>query len=104
MTIIYKRFPDACPSYLECAYNDWHDEVRQLNNFGKKTEYNVGETVENISFYFADSRSSKKNQVIVEKGIIIDKKKFADSHSFSYYIDCQQCIKITNLDYMRPCE
>ena len=103
MAIIYQRSPADCPSYLKCGSNEWRDEVRMLNNFGKKMEYNVGETVENISFYFADSRSSKQNQVVVEKGTIIDKKKFADSHSFSYYINCTHCIKITNANYMRLC-
>ena len=100
MSVIYPKSPEECPSYLYSGGVEWRDEVRIANNFGKHSEYNIGDEVETISFYFADSQSHKQNQVVIEKGILEDIKIF-ETHT-SYHVKCPTCTKITSLDNMRP--
>ena len=101
MAIIYPRSPDECPSYLNCGGNDWRDEVRVANNFGKQSEYNIDDEVETMSFYFADSQSHKQNQVIIEKGIVEKINVYKEITKF-IYVKCNYYIKITNEEYLRP--
>ncbi len=99
MSVIYPTPIEKCPSYFNCGGDEWRNEVRIANNFGKQSEYNIGDEVETISFYFANSESHKKNQVLIEKGILDDIKKFP-TH-ISYYVKCQNCTKITTPTYIR---
>jgi len=100
MAVIYPRSQDECPSYLDCGGIEWRDDVCNANNFGKQSEYNIGDVVENISFYFANSQSHKQNQVIIEKGILEDIKVFK-THT-SHHVKCTSCTKITTPKHMRP--
>ena len=104
MTIIYPRPPEECPSYLQCGSNEWRNEVRIANNFGKQSKYNVGDNVETISFYFANSESHKQNQVIIEKGVLEYIKIYnTDTYTdTSYHVKCNNCTKITSLECIRP--
>jgi len=100
MNIIYPRPPEECTSYLQCGSNEWRNEVRIANNFGKQLVYNVGDKVETISFKFANSQSHKQNQVIIEKGVL-EYIKIYNTHA-SYHVKCNNCTKITSLECIRP--
>ena len=98
-TIIYPRQPNHCPTYLRCGGDEWRNDVRIANHFGTQFDYNIGDEVETISFYFADSESYKQNQVLIERGILEDIKKFK-THT-SHHVKCRSCIKITTPTHMR---
>ena len=100
MSIIYPKTIEECPSYLKCGGDEWRNEVRIANNFGSHNEYNIGDIVETISFYYADSESQKQNQVRIDKGILEKICKF-DTHT-SYHVVCNNCCKITPIEYIRP--
>ena len=100
MEIVYPISPEKCPSYLQCGGNDWRDQVRIANNFGNQSSYKIGDKVETISFYFADSQSNQQNQVIIEKGVLENIIVFS-THT-SYHVKCEYCTKITTPAYIRP--
>ena len=100
MSVIYPRPIESCPTYLNCGGIEQINEVCIANNFGKQSEYNIGDKVETISFYFADSQSHKQNHVRIEQGILEDIKIF-ETHT-SYYVKCRNCTIITPIKYIRP--
>ena len=70
MEVVYPRPQSECPNYFEVGGKKWQEEVRIANHFGDKTEYNIGDNVETITFYFPDSLTHRQNHVIIERGII----------------------------------
>ena len=101
MQVIYPRPPSECPDYLHLGGDEWRDEVRVANEFGKKFEYNVGDTVDTITFYFPDSQTHRKNHVIIEKSTIVNINIVGSTNS--YHVQLKNgCEKITTSDYLRP--
>ena len=82
-SIIYPTPPSNCPTYLESGPSIWADCVRQANGFGKHDDYNIGQIVEYISFWFPDSTSYRQNHVSIEKAKILSIKY--DDTSIKYY-------------------
>ena len=101
MSIIYPRPPEECPVYYETNDQTWFDEVRLANNFGVKKEYNVGDEVETISFYFPKSEAHQKNEVVIESGTIESIFKF-ESGNLSYDVALANgSTKITSFHRLR---
>ena len=100
MEVVYPRPQSECPNYFEVGGNKWQDEVRIANKFGDKSEYNIGDTVETIAFYFPDSLTHRQNQVIIEKGIV--ESTFVWKDCISYTIRFSNgCSKLTSIYYIR---
>ena len=100
MQIVYPRPQSDCPNYFEIGGNKWRNEVRIANKFGAKSNYNIGDTVDTIAFYFPDSLIHKQNQVIIERGII--ESTFIWKEYISYTIRFSNgCSKLTSTSYIR---
>ena len=102
MSIIYPKSPEECPNYFDNGATKWRDEVRHANKFGIKKTYNIGDTVETMSFYFPNSEVHTQNEVIIEKGKIESIYEFK-SGGFSYTVLYPNgCGKITSISHLRP--
>lgn len=85
MSMIYPHSPKVFPNYFESGSDKWKDEVRRINKFGLKQDYNIGDEVEAISFYFLNSQSHRQNEVLIEKGKIDSKYIYKDG-GLSYIV------------------
>jgi hypothetical protein len=104
MSLIYPRSPEECLNYWESGANKWRDEVRSANNFGVKKEYNIGDKVDTISFYFPTSEVHTKNTVVVEGGLIESILRFK-SGGLSYGVALSDgSKKITSSSHLRLVE
>ena len=104
MSLIYPRSPEECPNYWENGANKWRDEVRSANNFGVKKEYNIGDKVDIISFYFPNSEVHTKNTVVIGSGQIESILRF-NSGRLSYGVALSDgSSKITSSSHLRLVE